>query len=169
MGSRVALDVIEIKHPCTQSWEEMTGDGRVRFCDHCQKNVHNLSAMPMDEAEKLLCESAGQLCVRFERAPEGKMLTLDYQPAPAGKRRAWALWTLVGGSAAAAVAVVNLVLMRPKVSIVMGNMPIRPMVMGRPVWVPPATQPSTAPNVPAPTTRPSSEDAPQQPVNDVTR
>ena len=40
------------------------GDDRVRFCLKCDKNVFNLSAMPREDAERLLVEkSGGELCV----------------------------------------------------------------------------------------------------------
>lgn len=88
MSQRRALDVIEVKNPCTADWTQMSGDARRRFCSHCNKFVHNLSEMPSDEAEKLVCESGGNLCVRFARdAQSGKILTLDYAPVPKSSRR----------------------------------------------------------------------------------
>jgi hypothetical protein len=63
----------------------MTGDDKSRFCSHCQKYVHDLSAMHRDEAERLLCESAGSLCVRYKTAPNGQIITLDYQQRPKPK------------------------------------------------------------------------------------
>jgi len=66
----------------------MTGDATRRFCSHCNKYVHNLSAMPADEAERLICSAAGSMCVRFARDPETqRVLTLDYQPQPKVSRR----------------------------------------------------------------------------------
>ncbi len=43
----------------------MTGDDRVRHCATCDRDVHNLSAMAREEAEALLRERTGPLCVRF--------------------------------------------------------------------------------------------------------
>jgi hypothetical protein len=66
----------------------MTGDDRRRFCAHCQKYVHNLTAMPQDEADRLVCQSAGDLCVRFARDPRTEqVITLDYQPRTNNSRR----------------------------------------------------------------------------------
>src|SRR5262245_61842697 len=88
MSSRRALDVIQVAQPCPAAWDEMEGDHRRRFCDRCQKHVHDVSAMPQDEAERLLCESAGSLCVRFARdAESGRVITLDYRPKPTTTRR----------------------------------------------------------------------------------
>ena len=96
---RVSLEVIEVSKPCPAEWDAMAGDARTRFCEHCQKHVHNLSAMPLAEAERLVCESAGNLCVRFEREASGKVITLDYRPAPP---RRWT-WAWIGWSTAASV------------------------------------------------------------------
>lgn len=97
------LKVIPIENPCHKSWEKMTGDDRVRFCDQCGKNVHNLSAMPADESQRLLCESAGSLCVRFIPTEEGTIQTLEYQtPIPRRRFGLAMLLTILGVSSAGA-------------------------------------------------------------------
>jgi hypothetical protein len=66
----------------------MAGDARRRFCTHCNKFVHNLTEMPAEEAERLVCESGGELCVRFARDPHtNRILTLNYRPPPKPNRR----------------------------------------------------------------------------------
>jgi hypothetical protein len=80
-----ALQIIQIASPCSASWEEMQGDERVRFCAHCRLNVYNLSDMPRAEAEALIAEREGQLCVRFYRRRDGTVLTQD---CPVGLRAA---------------------------------------------------------------------------------
>src|SRR3954465_2557570 len=87
----------------------MAGDRRVRFCPQCKKNVYNLSAMPRDEAERLVCESAGNLCVRFYRDAAGRVITLDYR-RPAGPQRGWRYWTGVGALVAVVVGGINVIL-----------------------------------------------------------
>ena len=88
MSTRRALDVIQVNRPCSKAWDEMPGDQQRRFCAHCQKHVHDLSSMSIDEAERLVCASAGNLCVRFARDPEtGQVITLDYRPKPTTSRR----------------------------------------------------------------------------------
>src|SRR5262245_29135528 len=85
---RLLLDVIEVRQPCPADWGQMKGDAKRRFCEHCHKFVHNLSEMPTNEAERLVCESAGELCVRFARDPmTNRILTLDYRPRPVPSRR----------------------------------------------------------------------------------
>ena len=83
----------------------MKGDDRARFCTHCRKNVYNLSAMPRDEAERLVCESAGSLCVRYERTSAGEVVTLDYDRSES--RRGWRFWTGLGIGGAVIAAVTN--------------------------------------------------------------
>jgi hypothetical protein len=100
MSQHVPLDVIEIETPCAKPWNEMSGDDRTRFCDHCHKQVFDVSAMPREEAERLVCEKAGSMCVRFARDARGAVITLDY--APPRRRRKWPLWTGVGLVAALA-------------------------------------------------------------------
>jgi hypothetical protein len=81
MSQRRPLEVIQVSNPCARSWDEMSGDDTRRFCSHCNKYVHNLSAMSLDDAEHLVCENAGKLCARFERDPQsGQVITLDYAP-----------------------------------------------------------------------------------------
>lgn len=66
---------IRIAKPCPASWAAMRGDDRVRFCEQCRLNVYNLSDMPRREAEKLVAEHEGRLCVRFYRRTDGTVLT----------------------------------------------------------------------------------------------
>ncbi len=71
------LNNIKIASPCSANWNEMIGDERKRFCGSCQLNVYNLSGMTKDEAEKLLINSEGRLCVRFFKRADGTVLTKD--------------------------------------------------------------------------------------------
>lgn len=71
------LDNIKIASPCSADWNEMIGNERKRFCGDCKLNVYNLSGMSKDEAESLLMNSEGRLCVRFFRRPDGSVLTQD--------------------------------------------------------------------------------------------
>jgi len=93
MNTRHTLDVIEVRSPCPVDWEEMSGNRQTRFCQHCQKHVHNLSAMSADEAGRLVCQNAGRLCVRFERDAAGQVITLDYRGTNR-RRWTWKVWAL---------------------------------------------------------------------------
>jgi hypothetical protein len=111
MRTKVSLDVLRVKSPCTEDWNAMGGDERVRFCAGCGRDVHNLSALPREEAERLLCEAAGRLCVRFERTEQGAIKTLEY--APRISRRSYLFWTALGVVGAAAVATGRLLTGKP--------------------------------------------------------
>jgi len=99
------LDDVRVASPCKASWDDMTGDLRVRFCGQCDKNVYNLSAMTREEGERLLREKEGNACVRFFRREDGTVMTTD---CPVGARRVrvrrLAMATVGGGMVAAAAA-----------------------------------------------------------------
>jgi hypothetical protein len=55
----------------------MYGDDRKRFCGDCKLNVYNLSGMTTDEAEALIMNAEGRLCVRIYRRADGSVITAD--------------------------------------------------------------------------------------------
>lgn len=71
------LSNIKIASPCSQDWDSMVGDTRKRFCGECNLNVYNLSGMTKIEAENLLTNAEGRLCVRFYKRSDGTILTED--------------------------------------------------------------------------------------------
>jgi len=71
------LSNIKIASPCAADWNEMMGNERRRFCAECKLNVYNLSGMSQREAENLLLNSEGRLCVRFYKRADGTILTKD--------------------------------------------------------------------------------------------
>jgi len=74
---RFNLDLIEVLSPCTVPWETMQGSDRVRHCGQCNQNVYHLSVMTREEAEKLIHQKEGKLCVQFFRRPDGTIVTRD--------------------------------------------------------------------------------------------
>ncbi|MDI1446070.1 hypothetical protein [Polyangium sp. 6x1] len=78
------LSRVEVAAPCSAAWASMVGDDRVRFCSSCEKNVYNLSALTAQEAEQLLREKEGKLCVRYFQRKDGTVMTDD---CPVGVRR----------------------------------------------------------------------------------
>lgn len=84
MNSESILGQVRIASPCNARWEDMSGDDRSRFCQHCQKHVFNLAAMSRAEAEQLVREKNGKLCGRFYQRRDGRMLTGN---CPVGQRR----------------------------------------------------------------------------------
>jgi hypothetical protein len=82
----------------------MTGDDQVRFCGACEKHVYNLSAMTRDEAERLLVEREGRLCVRFYQREDGTVLTADCPVGVRRRRRRRVAYGLAGAGMMAATA-----------------------------------------------------------------
>lgn len=76
-----SIDRIRIESPCDADWDSMTGNEQVRFCEHCNLSVHNLSEMTRQQAVRLVQNSNGRLCVRYVRRPEdiGKPAALPVQ------------------------------------------------------------------------------------------
>lgn len=73
----IALEDVRVASPCQADWNKMDGDAQARFCGSCAKHVYNLSSMTRAEAEQLVTEKEGQLCVRFYQRADGTMLTSD--------------------------------------------------------------------------------------------
>jgi hypothetical protein len=69
------LDHLTVAAPCNVGWDNMVGSERVRFCGQCSLNVYNLSAMSKGEAERLVSQTEGRLCVRYYRRADGTILT----------------------------------------------------------------------------------------------
>jgi hypothetical protein len=89
---------LRIASPCKAAWKNMDGDDRVRFCRECNRNVYNLTAMTEREAQRVVTEREGRLCVRFYQRQDGTVLTSD---CPVGGKRSF---LLAGARAVAAVA-----------------------------------------------------------------
>jgi hypothetical protein len=71
------LNNLKVASPCSQDWNAMIGNDRKRFCGDCKLNVYNLSGMTKRDAENLLLNSEGRLCVRFFKRADGTVLTQD--------------------------------------------------------------------------------------------
>ena len=57
---------IDIKNPCSISWNEMQNLGNNRFCQHCNKTVLDLDLKNEVEIENLLIENP-KLCGKFSK------------------------------------------------------------------------------------------------------
>lgn len=75
------LNDLKVASPCEESWDAMLGNERKRYCGKCELNVYNLSGMSAAEAENLLLNSEGRVCVRFFRRADGSIIT---QNCPVG-------------------------------------------------------------------------------------
>lgn len=76
MSKKTFLDLIDVRSPCSESWNEMQGNEQIRFCSHCAKDVHNLSQMTRKRARKIVAASNGNICVRYVRRPDGRIRTI---------------------------------------------------------------------------------------------
>lgn len=65
---------VEIPEPCPMDWASMRGDDRQRFCDTCERHVHDLSACTREEAEALLHATGGNLCAAVTLDASGRVL-----------------------------------------------------------------------------------------------
>lgn len=95
---------VRIASPCSEKWEQMKGDERVRFCAQCKLNVFNIRELSETDARALLFKAEGRVCGRVYQRPDGTVLTKD---CPTGlallRRRALAAVTMVAAMALAVV------------------------------------------------------------------
>jgi hypothetical protein len=59
MSAKNSLHRLAVSSPCSQDWNSMIGNDRVRFCEHCSLHVHNLSEMTRVKALRLIENFAG--------------------------------------------------------------------------------------------------------------
>jgi hypothetical protein len=67
---------VAFPNPCSEPWEGMNPRGCNRHCAACDRIIHDLSALTLDEAEGLL-ESGGDVCVRARVARSGVVELAD--------------------------------------------------------------------------------------------
>jgi hypothetical protein len=113
----IVLENIRIASPCAADWDDMRGDERVRFCGRCEKNVYNLSSMSRDDAEALVNEKEGRLCVRFFQRADGTVLTADCPVGAQRMRMRQRVWASLSGVAASAALVLGLITGRARADV----------------------------------------------------
>jgi hypothetical protein len=84
--ARELLNQVKIAAPCPASWHSMKGDDKVRFCGLCKLTVYNVAEMTPDEAESLIRETEGRLCMRLYKRKDGTVLTRN---CPVGVHAMW--------------------------------------------------------------------------------
>jgi len=94
LGASV-LDTVNMTYACPASWDAMQGSESVRFCAKCQQHVYDLSQMTRAQAEALVVEKEGRLCLRFYRRADGRIVTRDCQPKSPSRKRYWLLAPLM--------------------------------------------------------------------------
>jgi len=134
------LNNVRVASPCNTDWNEMIGNERRRFCGQCNLNVYNLSDMSRAEAERLVAQNEGRLCVRFYQRRDGTIITDN---CPVGlraiRRRLSRVFSAVASAVISFIAGLGLyqlnsmaeVQMRPHVMGTMAEAP--PILMGEPV------------------------------------
>lgn len=83
------LNDLLIASPCPNDWNRMVGDDQVRFCNDCQKHVYNLSEMTRQQAERLVRDFEGHLCVSLYRRADGTVMTSDCPDRHNRRSRHW--------------------------------------------------------------------------------
>jgi len=76
----VAWDRLRIASPCTEDWDAMIGDARVRHCSQCERDVFDLSAMSRAEIAASGADAGASPCVRLYLRRDGNVLTPDGGP-----------------------------------------------------------------------------------------
>jgi hypothetical protein len=147
MRSNIPLEVIDIPRPCPADWNAMHGNTQVRFCDHCQLHVYNLSAMTRDAAQQLIAEKEGKLCARLYRRVDGTVITADC--GGGWKLRAKKLGRVLAGACAAVLGGMFVTHAWADAAEVRGQVAVQgdvamPM-QGSIAPLPPSTQPTTQP------------------------
>jgi Carboxypeptidase regulatory-like domain len=118
MLMNTVLNNIRVASPCPASWEKMTGDDRVRYCQECKLNVYNLSEMTRLEAERLIANREHRLCVRYYRRTDGTILTRD---CPEGLQARVRRISRIAGAALSAIIGAGLAALTPMASAVQGR------------------------------------------------
>ena len=98
------LDNLRVASPCSEKWADMAGDERVRACAKCNQNVYNLSSLTRVEAEALIAERNGRMCVRYFQRTDGTILLADCTVGRRNKKYRRAIAVGLAASVAGGVA-----------------------------------------------------------------
>mgnify|MGYP007088033300 CR=1 FL=1 len=152
------LNNIKIASPCSADWSAMTGDERKRFCGDCKLHVYNLSGMTKYDAENLLRNNEGGLCVRYFQRADGTVMTSD---CPVGwariKQRLTLAATAAGSLAMLLLSVVFHFAMFGKRGDIVRRIPIIPLAT-------PSPKPPVLMGAIAPDPRPKPSPSPTKPT-----
>ena len=84
---------------CPKLWAQMEGNEKTRFCDVCQKNVHNLSMMTAEERQALLAGTGESPCVAYFKYLNGAPIDVTALPEANPLKRKLTQAALVTASA----------------------------------------------------------------------
>ncbi len=71
MSAKDLSNQLKIENPCSANWDQMIGNDWVRFCEHCQLTVNDLTPLTPKRVQRLIADSKGRLCVRYRVSREG--------------------------------------------------------------------------------------------------
>ena len=124
--SYITLDELRVASPCSSAvWSKEKAERFASHCKTCDKNVHNLSLMTLDEANDLIQEKQGNLCVTLYHGLNGKVLTSDAPIGFKAFRRTYlkvraaviglvlGLWGLITGTTSCSQSVANGIFLDP--------------------------------------------------------
>ena len=57
--------LLRFESPCSEDWNSMRGTDLIRFCQHCQLSVQDISEMNSKQFRRLVARSGDRLCVRY--------------------------------------------------------------------------------------------------------
>lgn len=72
MSKNGFIDNVKVGTPCSEDWEKMRGNSQVRMCDHCVKEVTDLSTFTRKQAKRMVRSSDGNICIRYVEHPVTK-------------------------------------------------------------------------------------------------
>lgn len=49
-----SVSQLRIPSPCSVAWDSMSGNDRIRFCEHCQLTVHNVDLASPKQLKRLI-------------------------------------------------------------------------------------------------------------------
>lgn len=78
MTAKAASTQLRIASPCTQDWDSMIGNDRVRFCEHCQLSVHNLDLASRKQVRRLIARSGDRLCISYSEPAPRRVPTIPF-------------------------------------------------------------------------------------------
>jgi hypothetical protein len=85
---------VSFPKPCSEQWDAMRSEGCDRFCDRCEKTIHDLSQLTLEEAEEL-ARSRDDFCVRVLVGPGG-VVQLKRSDARSARRMVATIGASVG-------------------------------------------------------------------------
>jgi hypothetical protein len=90
---------LRVRTACPKSWSELAGSGATRFCSECSLHVHGAAQLTRAQAERLVAEASGRVCMRLQIDPAGAPLYRDAaaaQPRVLDRAMRWALAAAAG-------------------------------------------------------------------------